>query len=338
MNDDPSNAVLITGGAGFIGSHLTERLLNQGRRVIILDDLTTGSLDNLADVADHPDLRVEVGSVSDEAAVRRLATNAATIVHLAAAVGVQLILDQPVRTIEVNVRGTENVLHAALDSGSRVFVASTSEVYGKGVRYPFTEDDDIVLGPTSRSRWAYAASKMLDEFSCFAFHSEHDLQAIPFRLFNTVGARQSGRYGMVIPRLVGQALRGEPLTVYGDGSQRRCFADVRDVVDAIDLLLQHPDPPVQVYNVGNTEEVSIEELATRIRAQVDSSSPIAHIPFEKAYAAGFEDMDRRVPDTRRLRELTGWAPKRSLDDIIRSVVEHERGRIEMAGDHDRSEP
>ena len=326
MKTNIPNTVLITGGAGFIGSHLTERLLAKGREVIILDDLTTGGLENLSEVIDHSALRFEQGSVMDDELVQRLADGADTIVHLAAAVGVQLILDQPVHTIETNVRGTENVLHAAKASGSRVFVASTSEVYGKGIRYPFSEDDDIVLGPTSRSRWAYAASKMLDEFACFAHHAESGLRATPFRLFNTVGARQTGRYGMVVPRLVNQALHDESLTVYGDGSQRRCFGDVRDVVAAIDALLDHPDLPVQTYNIGTTEEVTIEDLALRIIAATGSNSEIVHIPFSEAFAPGFEDMERRIPDTTRIRELTGWQPTRSLDEIISSVVEHERLR------------
>jgi len=335
MNGNITNSVLITGGAGFIGSHLAELLLDKGSEVTILDDLTTGALENLSRVIQHPGLTVEEGSVMDERLVGRLAEGVDTIVHLAAAVGVQLILDRPVQTIDVNVRGTENVLHAARASGSRVFVASTSEVYGKGIRYPFSEDDDIVLGPTSRSRWSYAATKMLDEFACFAHHSESGLRAIPFRLFNTVGARQTGRYGMVVPRLVNQALRNEPLTVYGDGSQRRCFADVRDVVTAIDALLDHPDLPVQVYNIGTTEEVTIEDLALRIIAAVGSSSEVVHIPYSEAFAPGFEDMERRIPDTTRIREMTGWQPKRSLDEIISSVIDHERGRTDVIAERTR---
>ena len=227
-------------------------------------------------------------------------------------------------TIVTNVRGTETVLAAAARSGTRVLLASTSEVYGKGIRYPFAEDDDVVLGPTSRRRWAYAASKLLDEFYCFAYRDEVQLPAIPFRLFNTVGARQTGRYGMVIPRFVRQALDGEPITIYGDGTQRRCFCDVRDVVEAIVGLLDRTDAPVQVYNIGGTEEVTIRELAERIRAVTNSASPIVTLSYDEVYPPGFEDMVRRVPSTERIRDLLGWRPRHSLDDIIESVVAYER--------------
>ena len=315
--------MLITGGAGFIGSHLTERLLSSGRRVIVLDDFSTGDRANLDEVADHSGLRIVDGSVVDDALVTDLAAEAGTIVHLAAAVGVSLIIDEPLRTIQTNVGGTENVLAAGLRCGSRVLVASTSEVYGKGVRYPMSEDDDVLLGPTSRSRWAYAASKMIDEFLCFAYHAETGLSAVPVRLFNTVGARQTGRYGMVIPRLVSQALDGEPITVFGDGTQRRCFCDVRDVVEALVRLIDQDDAPVRVYNIGNTEEVTIGEIANRIKTATGSESPIIHVPYDEAYPPGFEDMQRRIPDTSRIRAQLGWAPQHSLDEILSSVIEHE---------------
>jgi UDP-glucose 4-epimerase len=318
--------VLITGGGGFIGSHLTERLLDDGREVIVLDDFSTGREDNLSAARGHPRLRIVEGSVLDEQVVADVAAGAATIVHLAAAVGVKLIVDEPVKTITTNVQGTENVLHAAMRSGSRVLVASTSEVYGKGVRYPLAEDDDVLLGPTSRSRWAYAASKMIDEFACFAYHAEEGLVAVPFRLFNTVGARQTGRYGMVVPRFVSQALDGRPITIYGDGTQQRCFCDVRDVVRAITALVDRVDAPVQVYNIGNTEEVTIRELAECVKLATGSSSPIVHVPYDEAYPPGFEDVQRRVPDTARIRSLVGWTPSYTLDDIIRSIVEHETDR------------
>jgi UDP-glucose 4-epimerase len=262
--------------------------------------------------------------VIDERAVAAAARGVGTIVHLAAAVGVQLIMDQPVETITTNVRGTENVLAVGLAAGAQVLVASTSEVYGKGIRYPFSEDDDIVLGATAKRRWAYAASKMVDEFLCFAYHREYDLRAVPFRLFNTVGARQTGRYGMVVPRLVRQALAGEPMTVYGDGSQQRCFCDVRDVVSALVGLVERDDVPVQVYNIGNTEEVSIRGLAERIRSATGSDSEIVLVPYGDVYPPGFEDMMRRVPDTTRISQLLDWKPERTLDDIIESVVDHER--------------
>jgi UDP-glucose 4-epimerase len=320
------DTVLITGGAGFVGSHLSERLLSAGRQVVVLDDFSTGDRANLDGIADHSRLSIVEGSVADEVVVSKLAADAETIVHLAAAVGVNLIIDQPLRTIETNVRGTENVLAAALNSGSRVLVASTSEVYGKGVRFPLAEDDDVVLGPTSKRRWAYAASKMIDEFLCFAYHAEHGISATPVRLFNTVGARQTGRYGMVIPRLVGQALDGEPISVFGDGTQRRCFCDVRDVVDALEGLISQVDAPVRVYNIGNTEEVTIDELATRIKTATGSTSPIVHVPYDEAYPPGFEDMQRRIPDTTRIRAQVGWVPKHSLDDILSSVIQHELAR------------
>ncbi len=326
MTNERTDTVLITGGAGFIGSHLTERLLADGRTVIVLDDFSTGSPENLADVAGHPQLTLVQGTVIDEATIDDLATDAGTIVHLAAAVGVKLIVDEPVKTISTNVRGTENVLHAAMRSGSRVLVASTSEVYGKGIRFPLAEDDDVVLGPTSRSRWAYATSKMIDEFACFAYHAEEGLAALPFRLFNTVGARQTGRYGMVVPRFVGQALDGRPITIYGDGTQQRCFCDVRDVIAALAALIERVDAPVRVYNIGNTEEVTIRALAERVKLATGSSSPIVHVAYDEAYPPGFEDMQRRVPDTTRIRSLLGWTPKHALDDILRSVIEYERAR------------
>jgi UDP-glucose 4-epimerase len=300
--------------------------------VTILDDLSTGRLANLAKVVDHPDLQIEEGNVVEAAGLDRLAASAGTIVHLAAAVGVQLVIEEPVRTIETNVRGTENVLKAALPNMTRVLVASTSEVYGKGTHYPFSEDDDVVLGPTMTKRWSYAATKMVDEFLCFAYHDEYGLPVVPFRLFNTVGARQTGRYGMVIPRLVRQALSGAPMTVFGDGTQQRCFCDVRDVTDALVGLIERTDAPVQVYNVGNTEEVSIFQLAERIRSAADSSSSIQLVPYAEAYPPGFEDMHRRVPDTTRIRTLLDWTPKHSLDDIIASVIEHERATVRTKDD------
>ena len=323
---NPNDIVLITGGAGFVGSHLAEHLVARGRRVVILDDLSTGSASNLTHLVDHPAVDIREGSVLDELAVASAARGAGTIVHLAAAVGVKLIMDRPVETITTNVRGTENVLAVALAAGARVLVASTSEVYGKGIRYPFAEDDDIVLGPTGKRRWAYAASKMVDEFLCFAYYRQYGLPAVPFRLFNTAGARQTGRYGMVLPRLVRQALEGHPMTVYGDGTQQRCFCDVRDVVSALVGLIDRDDLDVQLYNIGNTEEVTILELAERIRAATGSTSEIVLLPYDDVYPPGFEDMTRRIPDTSRVATLLDWTPKQSLDDIIESVVDHERSR------------
>ena len=315
---------LITGGAGFIGSHLSEALLEAGHRVTVIDDLSTGRLDNIASLHGHPGFHVARAVIENQVVLDRLTSEVDVVVHLAAAVGVRLIVEQPVQTIETNVGGTERVLQAALRYGCRVLVASTSEVYGKGSRIPFGEDDDIVLGPTSRSRWAYAASKMVDEFLGLAYGREYALPVVIVRLFNTVGPRQSGRYGMVIPRFVSQALSSEPITVYGDGSQSRCFCDVADVVRAVVGLAEHPDAPGQVYNVGGTESITIRALAERVRDLAGSTSEIVHVPYEEAYAPGFEDMARREPDVGRIRELLAWQPRVPLNDILQRTIDHAR--------------
>src|SRR5262249_9906003 len=259
--------------------------------------------------------------------LHQFTSQADVIIHLAAAVGVKFIVEHPVHTVETNINGTERVLRAALPYNCRVLIASTSEVYGKGSKIPFSEDDDVVLGSTTKSRWAYAASKMVDEFLGFAYEREYGLPVAVLRLFNTVGPRQTGRYGMVIPRFVRQALRGEPITVYGDGQQSRCFSDVRDVVRAIIGLAKHPDSPGRVYNVGGNEEITVRALAERVKRVTNSDSPIVHIPYDEAYAPGFEDMQRRVPSTARLRSLIDWEPTRSLDRILESIVEHERSKV-----------
>jgi UDP-glucose 4-epimerase len=315
---------LITGGAGFIGSHLVDLLLVAGQRVLAIDDLSTGRLENVAHQFDHPNFHLARASITDVIVLDRLASQADVIIHLAAAVGVQLIVEHPVHTIETNIMGTEAVLRSALRYGCRTLLASTSEVYGKGSKIPFSEEDDVLLGATDKSRWSYAASKMVDEFLGLAYQREYSLEVVPFRLFNTVGPRQRGRYGMVVPRFVRQALKGEPLTVYGDGAQTRCFCDVRDVVQALVRLAEHPGSSGRVYNVGSTEEVSILELARRVKAITGSDSPIVNIPYAEAYAPGFEDMERRVPDIRRVFELTDWQPHRTLDEILEAVVAHER--------------
>jgi len=320
--------ILITGGAGFIGSHLADALLATGRRVLVIDDLSTGRLENITHLLNNPDFHFVRGTITDRIVLDRLASQAGVIVHLAAAVGVELVVAHPVHTIETNVMGTEAVLQAALRYRCRSLLASTSEVYGKGSKIPFAEEDDVLLGASSKSRWSYAASKMVDEFLGLAYQREFGLEVVPFRLFNTVGPRQTGRYGMVIPRFVRQALKGESITVYGDGSQSRCFCDVRDVVQAIIGLAEHPEAPGQVYNIGNTEEVSIGELAERVKAMCGSDSPIVKIPYSEAYAPGFEDMQRRVPDTTRLRKLIGWQARRSLDEILAGVVSYERTAVE----------
>ena len=314
--------VLITGGAGFVGSHLADRLLSMRHKVSVIDNLSTGRIENIQHLLVHPNFHFARASITNELVLDRLASEADVIVHLAAAVGVKLIVKRPVHTIETNILGTEAVLRVAHRYSSRVLIASTSEVYGKGARIPFTESDDVLLGATDKSRWAYAASKMVDEFLGLAYHREHGLPVVVFRLFNTVGPRQTGHYGMVVPRLMRQAMRNEPITVYGDGTQRRCFADVADVVEGILKLMEHPQAPGNVFNIGNgREEISILELANRCKAVADSRSDIAFVPYADAYAPGFEDMERRVPNVQRLHALTGWKPKLSLDTTLRRVKE-----------------
>ncbi len=315
---------LITGGAGFVGSHLTDALLDAGHTVLSIDNLSTGRMENIVHRLDHPLFHFARADINDEIVLDRLASEADVIIHLAAAVGVQLVVEHPVHTIETNVSGTESVLKAALRYNCRILLASTSEVYGKGSKLPFSEEDDVLLGATSKSRWGYAASKMVDEFLAFAYEREYGLQVVPFRLFNTVGPRQTGRYGMVIPRFVRQALQNQPITVYGDGTQQRCFCDARDVVKALVGLSQHPDAPGRLFNVGGTEEVSIRELAERIKVRAGSDSEIVQMPYAEAYAPGFEDMQRRVPNIERINQLIGWQPERMLDDIIDAVIAYER--------------
>jgi UDP-glucose 4-epimerase len=310
---------LVTGAAGFIGSHLSDALIARGDVVFGLDNLTTGRLENVKHLLHHPRFHFARADVADDIVMDRLASQASIIVHLAAAVGVELVVERPAYTIETNVMGTEAVLRAALRYGNRVLLASTSEVYGKGSRIPFSEDDDILLGPTSKSRWGYAASKMVDEFLGMAYFHEHGLEVVPFRLFNTTGPRQSSRYGMVVPRFVSQAIRNEPLTIFGDGSQSRCFCDVQDVVRAIVALALHPAAPGRTYNIGNTEEISILGLAERVRERLGSTSDIVMIPYEQAYASGFEDMQRRVPDISRITGLVGWTPEITLDQTLERI-------------------
>lgn len=311
---------LITGGAGFIGSHLAEALLEDGNRVFVLDDLSTGRWENIAGVARHPMFHFARASVEESVVLDRMASESQVIFHLAAAVGVKLIVEQPVQTIETNIRGTERVLEVAVRYRCRTLVASTSEVYGKGAKVPFAEEDDVLLGATSKSRWAYAVSKMVDEFLAFACGTQYGAEIVCARLFNTVGPRQSGQYGMVVPRLVRQALRREPLTVYGDGHQSRCFCDVRDVIRALVGLAAEDRAAGGIYNVGSTEEVSILELAERILKLTGSQSSIQLVPFAEAYAPGFEDMQRRVPDTSKIRAAIGWTPAIPLDETLRQVI------------------
>lgn len=319
--------ILITGGAGFIGSHLSERLLNEGHEVVCIDDLSTGSVDNIAPIRKHPRYRFHAETIFNRPLTSELVDAADVVFHLAAAVGVKRIVDYPVQTIETNVRGSEIVLEAASKKNKRTFIASTSEVYGKSTKIPFSETDDLVLGSTYNSRWAYACSKAIDEFLALAYFRERKLPVTIVRFFNTVGPRQTGRYGMVVPTFVRQALLNEPVTVYGDGRQSRCFGHVFDVVDGLMLLLDCDRAPGEIFNLGNTEEVTIEDLAKRVIAACNSQSKIVHIPYTDAYGPGFEDMFRRVPDISKAGSWIGFSPKRSLDTIINSVVEYERSTL-----------
>ncbi len=310
---------LITGGAGFIGSHLAERLLAEGRRVLIIDNLSTGRMSNIEHLMHHPEFHFCRADVLSEVVLDRLASEAGIIIHLAASVGVEKIVNSPAETIHNNVKGTEVVLEAALRYGCRVIVASTSEVYGKGSKIPFHEEDDVLLGPTSKGRWSYAASKMVDEFLGLAYYHEYGIEVTVVRFFNTVGPRQTGQYGMVIPRFMGRALRNEPLLVYGDGTQSRCFCDVFDVVEALVALAEKPGTAGLVLNIGGGQEISIADLALKIKKRTKSKSEIKTIPYDEAYAPGFEDMQRRVPDTSRIHALIGWKPTITLDKTLQRV-------------------
>ena len=316
--------ILITGGAGFIGSHLAEKLLSLGHHVTCIDDLSTGSLENLSASREHPNFVFFPESIFNRRFTAELIDEADVLFHLAAAVGVKRIVDFPVQTIETNVEGTEIVLDAAARNGTRVFIASTSEVYGKSTKIPFSETDDLVLGSTYNSRWAYACSKAIDEFLALAYFRERQLPVSIVRFFNTVGPRQTGRYGMVLPTFVRQALLNEPVTVYGTGTQSRCFGHVADIIDGLLLLLDCDRAAGEIFNLGNTEEIAINDLARKVIAACDSTSEIVHIPYSEAYGPGFEDMFRRVPDISKAREWLGYNPHFNLDDIIRSVVTYER--------------
>lgn len=319
--------ILVTGGAGFIGAHLSELLLEQGHFVYVIDDLSTGSFENIQPLISNPRFMYRIDTVMNVALTAELVDLCDCVIHLAAAVGVKLIVESPTRTIETNIKGTEVVLSLAAKKGKTVFIASTSEVYGKRTNVPFREDDDLILGPTNRGRWAYACSKAIDEFLALAYFREKKLPTIVARLFNTVGPRQTGRYGMVIPNFVRQALKGEDITVYGDGSQTRCFSHVHDVIDAISRLVQEEKAVGQVFNIGTAEEVSVKQLAERVKELARSPSKITYIPYEKAYEDGFEDMQRRVPDTSKLDKLIGFKPRHNLDQILTSVIDYERARL-----------
>lgn len=323
--------VFITGGAGFIGSHLAERLLDRGDRVSVLDDLSTGAMENIAHLIGRPGFTYRIGSALDAPLVSEMVDVADVTVHLAAAVGVMLIVERPVHTIETNVRATEVVLGAAAKKRKLTVIASTSEVYGKSTRVPFREDHDLQLGPTSHSRWAYACSKALDEWLALAYAREKGVPVIITRFFNTVGPRQTGQYGMVLPNFARQALAGEQIRVYGSGDQSRCFGHVRDAVEALLRLIATPAAVNEVFNVGSTEEVSIRRLAEMVRDAAGSPSEVVHIPYSEAYAAGFEDMMRRVPDVSKLERVTGFKPATPLSEIVADVVADQRARLERVG-------
>lgn len=322
--------VFITGGAGFIGSHLAERLVTDGHKVLILDDLSTGQIANVDHLIGNPSFDYRIGSTIDVPLVAELVDRCDVTVHLAAAVGVRLIVEQPVHTIETNVHGTEVVLQCVARKQKPIVIASSSEVYGKCASVPFSEDDDLVMGPTMHSRWAYACSKALDEWLALAYHREKGVPVIIARFFNTVGPRQTGRYGMVIPSLTGQAVRGEPMTVFGTGEQSRCFGHVRDVVEAVLRLIATPAAYGKVFNIGNDKEVTINRLAELIRHATGSRSEIVHVPYDEAYTEGFEDMQRRVPDVRKLERLTGFRPRIGLEQIIADVVADQRALLAAA--------
>ena len=311
---------LITGGAGFIGSHLAERLLTRGDRVVLLDNLSTGSMDNVRHLKTSSQMEYHLDTIENLQLLAELVDDADIIVHLAAAVGVKLIVESPVRTIETNVNGTQRILEAACKKRKLVLTASTSEVYGKNTCVPFHEDADLVLGPTTKGRWSYAASKALDEFLALSYWKEKKLPVIVVRLFNTVGPRQTGRYGMVLPNFVKQALDNSPIRVYGNGKQSRCFCDVRDTVEGLIRLMDTERSIGEVINVGNTEEVTIEGLAQLVKERTGSTSPIEYVPYDQAYEPGFEDMMRRVPCVDKLHALTGFRPQTSLVEIIDRVT------------------
>lgn len=319
--------ILITGGAGFIGSHLAASLLEQGHEVHAFDNFSTGSPENLDGYFLNGGFRLHEGDILDEKSLEPLVRECDEIYHLAASVGVRLILERPVETIMTNVRGTENILELARKYSRKVLIASTSEVYGKNKNGPLREEDDRILGSVTKQRWAYASTKTLDEFLALAYWREWGLPVLIVRLFNTVGPRQIGHYGMVIPNFVSAALEGDPITIFGSGRQSRCFSHVEDVIRGLVALMAHPAAVGGIFNVGNDEETTIENLARRIKELTGSPSPISYISYEEAYGPGFEDMDRRVPDLTKIRNLVGYRPHRSLDEILTSVIEHFRGKV-----------
>jgi UDP-glucose 4-epimerase len=324
--------VLITGGAGFIGSHLADAYLERGDEVLVIDDLSTGRIENIQHLEGNPRFSFTEDSVHNQPVTAALVDQSDVVIHLAAAVGVKLIVESPVHTIETNVRGTEVVLELANEKKKRVLIASTSEVYGLSTDVPFREDGNLVMGATTKGRWSYACSKAIDEFLALAYWREKKLPTTIVRLFNTVGPRQTGRYGMVIPSFVKQALAGAPITVYGNGKQTRCFGYVGDVVGALIKLMDHDDAVGQVFNIGSTEEISILQLAEKVKELTRSDSEIVFVPYDEAYEEGFEDMPRRVPDTTKINQLVGFKPEMTLEGILGKVIEFHRGRPANADD------
>ena len=323
--------VLITGGAGFIGSHLAERLLERGDEVYVVDDLSTGAIENIQHLKSHPNFTYYIEAVGETRLMAELVDLCDVIYHLAAAVGVRLIVESPVATIETNIRCTDVVLRLAAKKRKRVLITSTSEVYGKRDKVPFREDDDLIMGPTSKGRWSYACSKAIDEFLAIAYWKEKKVPTVVARMFNTVGPRQTGRYGMVIPNFVKQALAGDDITVFGDGRQTRCFTHVYDAVGALVALADRSDAVGEVYNIGNTEEISMVDLAQRVKSLTGSKSKIVLIPYTEAYEDGFEDMQRRVPDISKISRLIQYSPQKSLDDVLTSVIEFQQRTHERRG-------
>jgi len=325
--------ILITGGAGFIGSHLSDHLLGWGHDVTIIDDLSTGSMDNIRQAKEHRRFRYFIDTIFDKPLLAELIDDADVVFHLAAAVGVLNIVESPVRTIETNVGGSELVLELAAKKKKRVLIASTSEVYGKSTKFPFSEEDDLVLGPTTKGRWSYACSKAIDEFLALAYHRERKLPVTIVRLFNTVGPRQTGRYGMVLPTFVRQALCGVPLTVFGNGEQSRCFAHVEDIVKGLVQCISCDSAVGHVFNLGNTEEVTMNALAEKVIDVAGSTSTVKYLSYDEAYGKGFEDMQRRVPDISKARQWFGYTPTQSLNDIVKSVVAYCRVNSRTAERH-----
>ncbi|HOE92020.1 MAG TPA: GDP-mannose 4,6-dehydratase [Candidatus Cloacimonadota bacterium] len=314
--------ILITGGAGFIGSHLSEELLNQGHYVTIIDNLSTGRFSNIAHLQSHPNFKYVIGTILDSRLMETLISDCDQIFHLAAAVGVKYIIDNPLRSLQTNIVGTEIVLEHANKYKKKVLITSTSEIYGKSDKVPFSEDDDRILGATSISRWGYSCSKAIDEFFALAYYREKKLPVVIVRCFNTVGPRQTGQYGMVLPKFVKAALLGHPITIFGDGKQSRCFGDVCDVINGMITLINEPKAEGQTFNIGNTEEIKIEDLAIKIKQMTNSKSKIEYIPYSEAYEEGFEDMRRRIPDLTKIKEYINYSPKFNLENIIERVIKY----------------